>query len=66
LTKLGRQSVENVDHARWAPAAPQLGHGGAGDVDDGTSSSNRVAHAAQTYSKIGIALSVGCRHARAG
>lgn len=50
LMKLGRQSVANDDITRCASGPPHFGQAGAGEVDDETSSSNRISHASQTYS----------------
>jgi len=46
----GSHSVANIDMTRWAPAAPQLGHGGASVADGETSSSKRSPQPPQWYS----------------
>ncbi len=46
----GSHSVANVDMTRLAPAAPQLGHGGASVADAETSSSKTSPQPPQRYS----------------
>jgi len=46
----GFHSVANIEKRRFAPSAPQLGHGGASCADAGCSSSNSSLHAVQRYS----------------
>jgi hypothetical protein len=55
---LGFHFVENCEKTRVASFAPQDGHGGAGAVDDGRSSSNRSSQRSQRYSYTGILASV--------
>ena len=46
----GFHSVANIEKRRFAPSAPQLGHGGDWVADEETSSSNCSLHAMQRYS----------------
>ena len=46
----GTHSVANIEYSRFAPVAPQFGHGGAVFAEARTSSSKRSSQEAHRYS----------------